>query len=271
LFLHFNGALALYWHSSGRTHFVLSNLFILGYNSLRKLPLVPAWSLDIEMQFYLIAPLLAISIARVRIPKVSILAMAAAISLASVYLHAPSSILSYIPFFLIGMIAACANWRPSSREAMLSLGATALFVIGCLASPWRGILLIGAHPGPLAIYSPYANITLALVAVPYAIYTTTQKGFKADGMFADLSYITYLLHWIATLWLRSHTIGVAQRLESTVVAWIGLIGSSFLIWKYYDHPINQMRSRWVNERRKVNLTSIRELESKQTEAITPLV
>src|SRR5215469_1896518 len=46
LFLWVHGNLADYWAKSNHLHFVLSNLFILGYQSLPMKPLVPAWSLD---------------------------------------------------------------------------------------------------------------------------------------------------------------------------------------------------------------------------------
>src|SRR5271165_150399 len=48
LFFWAHGDLGEYWRKSNHLHFIASNLFILGYQTLPKLPLVPAWSLDIE-------------------------------------------------------------------------------------------------------------------------------------------------------------------------------------------------------------------------------
>ena len=73
---------------------------------------------------------------------------------------------------------------------------------GLLASPGEGILLVGAHPG-LSTYNPDLNVALALLMVPYAIFTTRQRGFSMDGMFGDLSYIVYLLHWVGVCWISS--------------------------------------------------------------------
>ena len=46
-------------------HFIFSTVFFLGYAWLDYLPVAPAWSLDVEMQFYLVAPLLALLVAKV--------------------------------------------------------------------------------------------------------------------------------------------------------------------------------------------------------------
>jgi len=238
------------WSGPNKAHFILSNLFILGYNSLQQKLLVPAWSLDIEMQFYLVAPLIVLLLARRRVSPVWAILMAAAISLTCFLLGNQVELGSYLVFFVIGMAAASADWRPSSGQAFASLGVIALLTAGCLVSPWRGILLVGAHPGPLAVFSPRANVILALLTVPYAIYTTGQKGFRADGMFADLSYVVYLFHWIATMWIYEHPGRLAYRITSLGVACGLVLGFSFIIWKFYDHPINRMRSRWVSGRKK---------------------
>jgi peptidoglycan/LPS O-acetylase OafA/YrhL len=256
LFLHFEGTLASSWSGANPVHFILSNLFIVGYNTLPMPPVGPAWSLDIEMQFYLIAPFIALFLARKMVPAVWVLLTVGLISLVSALLNNPVSLISYLAFFVLGMTAASTAWQPSFKLALASLGAGAVVIIGCMASPWRGILMSGGHLGPLAIYTPHANVVLALFAAPYAIYTTRQKGFSADGMFADLSYVIYLLHWIGAQLIRTHEGSISHKLVFVVEIWIAVIGLSLLIWKFYDHPINRMRSRWVNRRMKVAVAAV---------------
>jgi peptidoglycan/LPS O-acetylase OafA/YrhL len=250
LFLYANGSLARYWAKPDLPHAIVSNLLILGYGKLQMKPIVPAWSLDIEMQFYLIAPFIALFLARRKSPALWVV-LAAAVSLASSLLHNPFSLASFLVFFVIGMAAASVNWRPSGRLVLMCLAVAALMVICCLASPWRGILLVGAHPGPNSYYTPYANVALALIMMPYAIYTTGNRGFSGDGMFADLSYLIYLLHSIGIMWLDSHQGSVSHRLAFVAIAWVVVLGLSFAIWKFFDHPINRLRSRWVSRRRRV--------------------
>lgn len=251
-YLFFAGALPSYWNETNRVHFIASNLFIFGYQTLQRQPIVPAWSLDIELQFYVVAPFLAMLFAWKKLGPGWILSGFAAISLASFLLDNPVSLMKYLVYFATGMAAASANWRPSAKLVIGFLCATVLLAAACSASPWRGILLVGAHPGPLSTYNPDLNVALALLMVPYAIFTTRQRGFSMDGMFGDLSYIVYLLHWVGVLWISSHP---RSRSYSVHLAegCVLVIGISIAIWKVYDRPINGMRSRWVRSRREFAL------------------
>jgi peptidoglycan/LPS O-acetylase OafA/YrhL len=248
--LYFRGVFPHYWNSTGHFHFVASNLLILGYQSLPVQPIVPAWSLDIEMQFYFIAPFLAILLAWRKVPAGGVLAATALVSLLAAFFHAPFPLLSYLIFFVVGMTAASVDWRPSGRLTLAAVGTVVLAIAFCLASPWRGVLLVGAHPGPLAVYAGEANVALALLLAPYAIYTTGQQGFRMDGMFGDLSYVVYLLHWPAVWWISRHAGGWMHKMLSSAEALVVVLLVALAIWRFYDHPINRMRSRWVSSRKR---------------------
>ncbi len=268
LYLADSGSLASYWNGSNPIHFIVSNLFVFGYQTLQAQMVGPAWSLDIEMQFYLIAPFIAIFLARKRVPPAWSLFAIAAVSLASILLQNPVALINYLVFFAVGMVAASVDWRPSGKLALISIGATTLLVASLLATPWRGVLLIGVNPGPLAIFMPYANLAMALLMAPYAIFTTGRKGFSADGIFGDLSCIIYLFHWVVTIWLGRYSGSVLHKLPYTVVAWIVVIAMSLAIWKFYDHPINRMRSRWVSSRKIVTASQARPTPATRVEAAT---
>jgi peptidoglycan/LPS O-acetylase OafA/YrhL len=268
LYLYLNGSLIAYWNGSSHVHLILSSIFIFGYHTLDTQVIVPAWSLDVEMQFYVIAPFIAILLARRKAQAGWILLAVAAVSLASFLLSNPVLLMDDIVYFSIGMAAASLNWRPSGKLALLSFAGTALLVACCAASPWRGVILVGTHPGPLAIYTEYANVAIALLMAPYAIFTTGQKGFAADGMFADLSYIVYLLHWAGSMWLAAHPGNVIYRLTHMLIAWIAVIGASYLIWRFFDHPINRLRSQWVSKRKKTAAAPVRLTDTAPAKAAT---
>jgi peptidoglycan/LPS O-acetylase OafA/YrhL len=249
-YLYLRGTLMSYWNGSSHVHLILSSIFIFGYQALGKKPIGPAWSLDPEMQFYVIAPLLAILVLRRKVPAAWILLAVAAFSLASYLFQSPFLLMDYILYFSIGMAAASVNWRPSGKLALFSFGGTVLLVACLAATPWRGVILVGAHPGPLAIYTPYANVAITLLMVPYAIFTTGHRGFAADGMFADLSYIVYLLHSTGAMLLAAHLGNAIHRLTCMLIAWVVVLAASYAIWKFFDHPINRMRARWVNKRKR---------------------
>ncbi|MBT9329822.1 acyltransferase family protein [Paracidobacterium acidisoli] len=269
LFLYINGTLGAAWNATSPFHFIVSNLFIFGYGTLPVKPIDAAWSLDVEMQFYLVAPLLAALLAWRRVSIGWILLVAAAVSLASVYLHNPVSAVNYTLFFLVGMAAASTDWRPSGRVAVISAGGTALVIFLIVVSPFKSVLLAGAHPGPFSDWAPHANVILALFMAPYAIYTTTQKGFALDGMFADLSYEFYLLHGTAVAWIATHPGGVLHRLITMALSLIAVLAVSTAIWKFYDRPINRMRSRWVSRRKKLISTQTRTAQAAAAEVAGP--
>jgi peptidoglycan/LPS O-acetylase OafA/YrhL len=228
-------------------HLIVSSVALLGYAWLPYTSLSPAWSLDVEMQFYLLAPLLAILLGTAR-GRGIVLVVAAGLSLYSAY-HAPKDILPiYIVFFIIGMIAARSRWEPTSRSTMLSVGAVILLVPVLALTPWRSILLGGANPGPLHVFNIPYNVVLALAAAPFAIFTTRQRSDATDRAMADLSYVVYLLHWIGARWFMLFVGDALVRRGIEAVCFVGTPLGAYLIWRYYDKPINRLRARWVASR-----------------------
>jgi peptidoglycan/LPS O-acetylase OafA/YrhL len=247
-FVYLRGKFATIYQADHLSHFVLSNCFIFGYSSLFPRPIIPAWSLDIEMQYYIIAPVFAILLMRRIVRPGWMLLAVCAVSLCSAATGNKIPILSYLFFFLIGMTAASTSWQPSRKLVTTSSFFGLLLIAMCIISPWREILLIGLHRTPLAAYNVHANLILAVLAAPYAIYTTTQKGFAADEMFGDLSYVVYLLHWAGAMWFGSVSGSQSRRLQAAGIAWFLVLALSVAIWKYFDKPINRMRARWVRSR-----------------------
>lgn len=232
--------------AAGWPRFIGSHLLIFGYNTLPAQPLRPAWSLDVEMQFYVVAPLLAVVMATGRGRLVAL--AAALISLGSVAVFGKSAAASFLLFFVVGMLAARHDWRPSARLAALTGGAAVALIAGCVLSPFRGVLLGGATPGPLFVFMEPANVVLGLLAMPYAIFTTHQASARADKIAADLSYVVYLLHWAAVSWFVTIPGSFAHRLPYWAAAW-ALVGvGSLAVWRAWDRPINAARARWVRGR-----------------------
>lgn len=225
-------------------HQAISNLLFFGYNSLSFQPNGPAWSLDIEAQFYLLAPLLIILIRH----SVWVLLGCLLFSFGAYLLNLTVTVAPYLVFFAIGVAAANVKWKPGLQLARGALGLTFALILVCIATPYKGVLLGGAHPGPLIVFNGAANVALALLMAPWVIYTTGQKGARPDRMLGDLSYIVYLLH--------SPVLGVIRTGDGSYLHRGLLIGEalglvlfgSMLIWAVFDHPINRLRSKWVAAR-----------------------
>lgn len=67
-------------------------------------------------------------------------------------------------------------------------------------------------------------------------------------MMADLSYVIYLLHAIGVLWFVQVSGPFRARLQVAAVCFVVVPALSWLIWRYFDKPINRARDRWVRSR-----------------------
>jgi peptidoglycan/LPS O-acetylase OafA/YrhL len=231
---------------------LFSNLFLLGYASLKTgVYDPPAWSLDIEMQFYLVVPLFFLAMRRAKEALWLGLVVLSLLGLHNLWTHPNQgtlTMLPYTPFFAIGVAVAWFDIRVPRRVA---IGSASLWIVTCAAilvlPGLRGMLLVGRHPDAMAIYNDSLLIILAFFVAPLALWTVRQKSSPTDKMAGDLSYLVYLVHYLLMLLLRKYAEGVShiQMLPWLVGGVPGIFIMSFLIWKYYDHPINRWRERTI--------------------------
>lgn len=220
-----------------------SSVFVAGYAGLPVRPLGTAWSLDIEMQFYLVAPMLALLVCRMR--AIAVLAAGYGVYLAGLALYPGVVLTSFLPFFVIGMVAAEHHWRPSPRVAEGLLALAIVLTAAMMLSPWSYALLSteGGH-------WPQINLLLAVLALPQAFASAQNPTGARDAVWADQSYIVYMLHWPAIALLR----GIAwPGASARALGFVGLaVAVMVLAWAVraiYDQPLNRARSRWVAARR----------------------
>ena len=228
-------------------HLLISSVFLLGYAWLDYLPVGAAWSLDVEAQFYCIVPLLAALLRRME-PKAFLLLAAAANLAFNAFLDIPPTLLQHVVYFAIGMAAARGDWRPSKRMAGTSAGLVIAICLALTLSPLHGMLWGGAEPGPLYVYNPSLNAGLALLAMPYALWTVRQPDDQRDLMFGDLSYIVYLQHWAAMQWFATLDGTFWQRLPAAALCFVVVLPMSFALWRWIDRPLQQRRAAWVKSR-----------------------
>ncbi|MFM5930992.1 MAG: acyltransferase family protein [Novosphingobium sp.] len=224
---------------------VLSSTFFLGYAQMPARPLGPAWSLDVEMQFYLVAPLLIFAMQRLS----AIFALGAAYIVYSLGLafYPEVALPIFIIPFVLGMVAAREKWTVSPRIAHAGHVLAVLLVAMAALSPLRPLLL-GDGPGS---EWPTFNIAIAALLLPQALVSVQSEGGKFDKVWADQSYIVYLLHWPAILILRGPEwpTGVEGMIYGLALAAF-VAGLSAAVYRWIDRPLNRARSRWVASRRK---------------------
>jgi len=235
-------------------HFWLSNVGIIGYSTLQDYrPLVPAWSLDIELQFYILVPLLFMLAAkggwwwRGVIWAAAVLALGCVPFLAWPPIH--SSILNYTLFFFAGVFASQANLRVPAWAAILSvmLGIGTIAII-LLMPEWRGMLLGGMERNPMLIYNAGISALIAVFFIPFALSTVTRRADGFDRVCGDLSYVVYLLHWPALALIGIYGINLMAfpaRMGLTALVVAGVYVAGYIIWRFIDRPLNDARGRYV--------------------------
>ncbi|MCC3244774.1 acyltransferase [Methylocystis sp. WRRC1] len=229
----------------GLLHQFFSNIMILGYNSLPYQANLPGWSLDMEMQFYLIAPLVVFLVSK----NIFLLFACVLVSFFSPWLGGAATVAPFLYFFGIGVASASHDLNPSSRLAYGSLFGTLALLLVCSVILVKNIVLGGSNGEALLAFGPKTNMLIALMMTPWALYTTRQKSGATDRMFGELSYIFYLLHWSVIGALGTGAGSYANRLLLCSEALAVILAASFVIWLLFDRPINRLRAAWVASRR----------------------
>ncbi|NIE68197.1 acyltransferase [Burkholderia sp. Ax-1719] len=233
---------------------LVSSIVILGYNTAVNAPLVPAWSLDIELQFYLVAPILIALLQRRALLAV---ALCAGVSVASFALFHDRAATSYLPWFLAGMLAARFPALLPGRRVALASGAITVGAILLFASvpALRPVLFGGAHRGEIYLaWNPLLNAALAAVALPFALGTLSVRSGKLDRLLSDASYSLYLAHWLPLLFVSYYVPQIAalshfSRALATLPLVLLAYAAAFAITVYVDRPCSQARERFVKARR----------------------
>jgi len=224
---------------------LFSNLFIFGYASLPYQVNVPGWSLDMEMQFYLVAPLLILLISR----NLLVVGGCAVISAVAQARGGAGTVAPFLFFFAVGIASAIHDVKPGKSLAYGALAFVGVVILLCVAALVKDFMLDEPHRAPLLAFGHGTNMLLALALTPFALWTVRQKTGARDRMLGDLSYIVYLLHWPILGAMHTGDGGYLDRIVLCTEALALTFVAAWAIWALFDHPINRMRSAWVAGRK----------------------
>ncbi|WP_158559248.1 acyltransferase family protein [Deminuibacter soli] len=223
-----------------QTRFWLSHVFVFGLALLKFRLLGPAWSLDIELQFYGVFPLLYLCVSR--FGKRGLLSLALLSALAYLFIRClpvlqfsfiKPTFLYYSPFFLAGMLL---YWWPvvCSRYIVLVCN-LALLVITALL-----------YAQVLPRSSALINEIMAVLMIPLISNCVTRKSDAKDAWLGNISYVLYLAHW---LWIIPYRQWVTANTGAQVLlfcAYLLLTGiTSYVAYRYFDAKVNRARKRWM--------------------------
>jgi peptidoglycan/LPS O-acetylase OafA/YrhL len=205
-------------------------------------PLLHTWSLGVEEQFYLIAPLLMLFAYRV-LPKRARL-MFAVVALLS---FAAAVAMSYRNTTFVFYLTPFRAWE-------LALGA--LLAIGFIPAPrteWArnicgitgmllllGVIVLGSPLAPLVLMITLAGIGATLVIA------SSERGISIVGKLLSLrpivfigliSYSLYLWHWPLIVFQRTDALLFAEWSAVTKLGLIAIVtGIAWLSWKFVEMP-----------------------------------
>lgn len=202
-------------------------------------PLGVEWSLDIEAQFYLVLPFIAM------LRPAWWWAIPA--TLLGWIIHAQlqiNSVLVYLPAFAAGI------WLYNGRKAPLAFGpglaalALAAFVAACLAIPALRVQLDSTMPNNIE-QDAFAMIWAASF-LPYIALSLRKPSSKLDRHLGNLSYPLYLIHVPILLAIGINSFG--DKLTGVVA---GLL-ASITLYVVADMPIERLRYRVLGSSRVTN-------------------
>ncbi len=232
---------------------IIPNTLIIGYSSLPDAPFPPAWSLDIELQFYILFPIIFALMPSFERFFVRILF--AAFLLGGLYFaFLPAlafitigTVFPFAGFFLLGAFSAKRGWKPSRSLSVASLVLTLILVTAILSVPsLRGFLIRGVSDLEIAWHDA-VNFVLALVLTPFALSTVYVRSTHRDRIMGDMSYVVYCSHWLARTVAKHYLSDLGRTAKAPLV--LGLIittyGVSLLLLLYVDWPLSRWRERWV--------------------------
>ena len=168
------------------------NFTLIGVYTTGRDPTGVSWSLDIEMQFYLLVPLL-FAVAWPRAMIIPAVTMLTALGWWIESRFGVATVLMYLPAFALGSWNAHSRWQPGRGVALASLGAFALFTAVIAVVPATEAFLDKTRPHP-AFDQDWFSMIWMLPLIPYVAASLAKTSSRFDRDVGNWSYPLYLVH-----------------------------------------------------------------------------
>ena len=196
--------------------------------------LAPAWTLDLELSFYLLAPLL------VSLRLRYILAIIAASLVARFSWYAMGHDVDpwnyrFFPFeiglFLLGVaayrVSSLMAWQPGPKILMTAFAV----LVGSILE----YNLLGLHHGS---FDSFAYLFVFAALIPYVFALT--RSWKFDRFLADMSFPLYLAHWPVWMFIRDFFSPPWPEYPGIVPA-VASVAAAALLVIFVERPVERWR------------------------------
>ena len=197
-------------------HYYASHVLLFGYATIHPAwrVIAPLWSIDIELQFYVVAPLVIWLLDRAwasgkqpnaahgisqrtdgtshhggrpsRLTGPILLFVVCGLGLLHMLLayRGDDSTIGVLPdylaFFVAGAWVARREWQFSSAQVQIGAAVAFAILLICTAfHPLRGVMYFGSHYGVMSYFNTAANLLIAIALLPYAMATTRVRPRKS--------------------------------------------------------------------------------------------
>lgn len=219
-----------------------TNLGLLGV-ATTKSGIGPAWSLDIELQFYLLFPLL-LALAGYLPRAASLLGLVGA-TLVGWILYERFRIVTlavYLPAFAAGIVISATNFDPGRRAAAISLAAFALTSAAILCLPMTRLLVVDP---PRVDPAEALSFFWMLPLTPYIAHSLARGSGPLDRHLGNLSFPLYLAH-VPVIALMEQHFGHGLVVKGLAVALA--LAVALGLYVFVDRPIDAARVRLLERR-----------------------
>ena len=220
-------------------------------------PLLHLWSLGVEIQFYLIVPIIYWLAIRSRTMFVAVALTSAVLCLVVVGIS-PKTAFFMLPFrlweFMAGFGIALylphlANRRLKALGALGAIALTAVVCIPLLKVDGLAKSVLHGHPGVTALFICVATAVVIAFGIPKLLeFNPVSAGLERVGHY---SYSIYLVHFPLIVFVLyqpfSGTILKASNASLTALLTVLFVGLSILLFTFVERPFRGGRqsTRWI--------------------------
>ncbi len=215
---------------------------LIGYN-MGPWVIPPAWSLDIEMQFYILIPILLSLLLMFKKSGIFLLLLLSGLvwfnfsfDLIDLGVQIKPTVLPYLFYFCLGIMLYFIPNIFSKKYVFIGVFILITVVLIHYFIPALRLKVIEKND---VDYFERINLVLPLLIVPFISFNLKVKSDSRDRYYGNLSYVIYLCHWVLIIPYNYfiENLSFAHRIPYAFVYLVMTLLTSHCILKYFEVPI----------------------------------